>query len=207
MNRKTLLHVVILSVVCLLGFLSMGFQMVASRLLEIHFGSGLYVWAFLISTFLAAFSLGSMLGGWVSSLGNNGRLLGRVLLAGLAIAGFAVLALYGDPILKVISESIQDEKQGLLAACPSLFLLPVLALSAFSPLTIERLSADGIGAGAASGIVYGVSTLGNILGVMVTAMVLISTFGTAKLLMLWWGVATVVVLLLAWLLKRPKTIS
>ena len=50
------------AVVITLGILSMGFQLLASRLLSPHFGSSIIVWAWLISTFLAAFSLGSMLG-------------------------------------------------------------------------------------------------------------------------------------------------
>ncbi len=54
------------TLVVVLGILSMGFQLLASRLLNPHFGSSIIVWAWLISTFLLAFSLGSMLGGWIS---------------------------------------------------------------------------------------------------------------------------------------------
>ena len=52
----------------LMGILSMGFQLLGSRLLNPHFGSSIIVWAWLISTFLAAFSAGSILGGWISNL-------------------------------------------------------------------------------------------------------------------------------------------
>ena len=55
-------------VVMTLGILSMGFQLLASRLLNPHFGSSIIVWAWLILTFLAAFSAGSMVGGWISNL-------------------------------------------------------------------------------------------------------------------------------------------
>src|SRR5437016_9664658 len=49
-----------------LGMLSMGLQLVASRVLAPFFGSSIFVWASLITTFLAAFSLGSFLGGVIS---------------------------------------------------------------------------------------------------------------------------------------------
>src|SRR5438270_943862 len=49
-----------------LGMLSMGLQLVASRVLAPFFGSSIFVWASLITTFLAAFSMGSFLGGLIS---------------------------------------------------------------------------------------------------------------------------------------------
>jgi predicted membrane-bound spermidine synthase len=61
-----------------LGVLSMGFQFAASRLLNPHFGSSIIVWAWLISTFLAAFSIGSMLGGWISNLPTAARRRGQL---------------------------------------------------------------------------------------------------------------------------------
>src|SRR5215204_2242219 len=72
-------------VVITLGILSMGFQLLASRLLNPHFGSSIIVWAWLISTFLAAFSIGSMVGGWISNLSLEGRKRGQTIGAVLAI--------------------------------------------------------------------------------------------------------------------------
>ena len=46
----------------------MGFQLVASRLLAPVFGTTLFVWAFIISTFLSAFSAGALIGGLISRL-------------------------------------------------------------------------------------------------------------------------------------------
>lgn len=56
----------IVSAALLQGFLSMGFQLVATRVVAPYFGASLIVWAFVISTFLAAFSLGAFLGGLCS---------------------------------------------------------------------------------------------------------------------------------------------
>ncbi len=194
----------LLLAMCVQGFLSMGYQMVASRLLAPHCGTGLFVWAFLISAFLAAYSAGSILGGWVSSLAARPRVGGLVILGLMAAAGFALNALAGRPILVALEDRFENLNLRLLASCCTLFVLPVLSLSAFPPLCAERLSADGVGAGLASGLVYGVSTLGNIAGVMVTAFVLIPSFRLSTLLVLWLAVAAMEVVLLGWLLGRSR---
>ncbi len=202
MNAKAVLRALVLLAMCLQGFLSMGYQMVASRLLAPHFGSSLVVWAYLISTFLAAFSVGSILGGWVSSLSQRGRGLGLAAFSLVGVAGLAINACAGRTLLIALEDSIESTHLCLLASCGCLFVLPVLSLSAFPPLCAERLSAEGVGAGLASGLVYGVSTLGNIAGVMVTAFVLIPSFRVSTLLVLWLAVAAVEVVLLGWLLGR-----
>lgn len=202
MSAKAVLRALVLLAMCLQGFLSMGYQMVASRLLAPHFGSSLIVWAVLISTFLAAFSMGSILGGWVSSLSGRRRGLGLAALSFMAVAGLAINAFVGKRLLVTLEDSFESTNLCLVASCGCLFVLPVLSLSAFPPLCAERLSAHGIGAGLSSGLVYGVSTLGNIAGVMATAFLLIPRFAVSTLLVLWLVVATAEVLLLGWLLGQ-----
>ena len=92
------------TVVVTLGVLSMGFQLLASRLLNPHFGSSIIVWAWLISTFLAAFSLGSMLGGWISNLPTAARRRGQLAGAVLAVLALAVTAFFARDLLGRIEE-------------------------------------------------------------------------------------------------------
>jgi hypothetical protein len=56
---------------------------------------------------------------------------------------------------------------------------------------VQFLAAHGKAPGAASGVVYGVSTIGNIAGVMLTALLLIPNFGVSRLLIGWCVVAVV----------------
>jgi hypothetical protein len=79
----------------------------------------------------------------------------------------------------------------LLVSCVGIFFLPVTALSLFGPQCVQFLASRGTPPGKASGIVYGVSTLGNIAGVMLTAFVLIPPFPVSTLLYIWLGVAVV----------------
>ena len=192
------------TIVVVLGTLSMGFQLLASRLLAPHFGSSIIVWAWLISTFLAAFSLGSMLGGWICSASPPSRHRMQVVVAALGVLSLAVTALFGRVLLDRIEIAFLPAEAGdlqevggmslaLFVSCVSLFFVPVTALSSFSPQCVQHLAWRGTAPGAASGVVYGASTLGNIAGVMLTAFVLIPNehLGLARLLLLWLIVAVV----------------
>jgi hypothetical protein len=179
------------AVVITLGLLSMGFQLLASRLLNPHFGSSIIVWAWLISTFLAAFSAGSMIGGWVSNLAPGPRRRGQLLGAAVAVITLAVAALAGRALLGWVEVAFEQVALALFVACLGIFFLPVTALSTFGPQCVQFLAGRGTPPGKASGIVYGVSTLGNIAGVMITAFLLIPHFRVSTLLYLWLGVAIV----------------
>ncbi len=187
-----------------LGILSMGFQMLGSRLLSPHFGSSIDVWACLISTFLAAFSGGSMLGGWISNLGPEARRRGQLICAVAAVLTIAVTAVWGRALLGAIEVAVTSTGLGVLLSCVVLFFVPVTALSTFSPQCVQWLAARGTPPGQASGLVYGVSTLGNIAGVMLTTFILIAHFRVSTLLYLWLGVA---VICLAGLVRLLRNVS
>jgi hypothetical protein len=179
------------SVDVILGLLSMGFQLLASRLLNPHFGSSIIVWAWLISTFLAAFSIGSIAGGWISNLTETPRRRWQFGGALLAVFSLALTGLFGRDLLDTIEVAFPDLSTALLVSCLSLFFVPVTALSSFGPQCVQYLAGRGTPPGKASGIVYGVSTFGNIAGVMLTAFVLIPHFRVSTLLYGWLGVAVI----------------
>jgi hypothetical protein len=179
------------ALVVTLGILSMGFQLLASRLLNPHFGSSIIVWAWLISTFLAAFSAGSLLGGWISTMAPARRDRAQLVVAALGASSLAITAFLGRPMLDSIEVAFADMNTGLLVACLGLFFLPVTMLSTFGPQCVQYLAARGTPPGSASGVVYGISTLGNIAGVMLTAFALIPHFRVSTLLYGWLVVAIV----------------
>lgn len=181
----------------------MGFQLLASRLLNPYFGSSIIVWAWLISTFLAAFSLGSILGGLVSNLEPARRNRGQAIGMAVAIVTLAVAALFGRTLLGKIELAFEDVSTALFISCIGIFFLPVTALSTFGPQCVQFLAVRGTPPGKASGVVYGVSTLGNIAGVMLTAFVLIPNFPVSTLLYLWLTVAVLSLAGLVYLLRQP----
>jgi hypothetical protein len=191
------------TVILTLGVLSMGFQLLGSRLLSPHFGSSLIVWAWLISTFLAAFSAGSLAGGWISSLSLVPRTRALWASAIAAVGTLAFTAALGRPVLARIEEAFPESGPALFVSCMGLFFLPVAALSSFGPQCVQYLAVRGMPSGKASGVVYAVSTLGNIAGVMLTAFVLIPHFRVSTLLFGWLAVAALSLASLLGLLLRP----
>jgi hypothetical protein len=191
------------TLVVVLGVLSMGYQLLASRLLSPYFGSSIIVWAWLISTFLAAFSVGSMFGGWVSKLASRSRFRTQVVSAAVGVGFFAVTAVAGRPILELIFDHVESMNTGLFFACVGLFFVPVTVLSSFGPQNVQYLANRGIAPGAASGIVYGVSTVGNIAGVMLTAFAMIPHVRVSILFYVWLGVALVGLASLIGILRAP----
>jgi hypothetical protein len=187
--------------IIVLGVLSMGFQLLGSRLLSPPFGSSLDVWAWLISTFLAAFSSGSIIGGAITNLVPSRRARAQIVVAAVAIGSLAFTTFFAWPLLDRIEITFVDTTLGLLVSCAGLFFIPVTALSSFSPQCVQYVAARGTAPGAASGIVYGASTVGNIAGVMLTAFVFIPRFGVAALMRGWLSVAVVSLAVLVWILR------
>src|ERR1700756_2869028 len=81
------------------GAIVMSFEMLGSRYLNPYFGSGIYTWAALISTVLAALTVGYFVGGVVADRRASSGVLGAAVLIGsafiLALPGFATAILEG----------------------------------------------------------------------------------------------------------------
>ena len=172
------------------GNVSMGYQLVGSRLLYPYFGSTVYVWALLISTFLLSFSLGSFLGGHASrDRCRPGATAAAARLSLAGIAGFFVTAAFGRRLLEALDPSREQATLNLTLACGALFLVPICAVSALSPMLADLASRLGRATGPASGLVYGISTAGNITGILLTVFILIPSFAVSSILYMWLAAA------------------
>jgi hypothetical protein len=149
------------------------------------------VWAWLISTFLAAFSLGSILGGWISGKAPRSRFRIQLAFTAAGVVSLALTAFFGRALLGRIEVMFEGMSAGLFVACAGLFFVPVTVLSSFGPQCVQYLAGRGQEPGAASGMVYGISTVGNIAGVMLTAFAFIPNFRVSTLLLAWLVVAIV----------------
>jgi hypothetical protein len=120
------------------------------------------------------------------------------------VVALAITALFARDLLGRIEEAFTDLSTALLVSCVGIFFLPVTALSTFGPQCVQFLAVRGTPPGKASGVVYGVSTLGNIAGVMLTAFVLIPHARVSTLLYGWLGVAVVSLIALLRLLRSSS---
>jgi len=173
------------------GIFSMGFQLLGSRLLGPWFGSSIVVWAFLISTFLAAFSVGSITGGVAARRRPEQRYRWLSVILVVTVCGFLITALFGRFFLAWLDAQLWNISASLTLANLLLFFLPVCGLAAITPLLVQRLTETGNDGGFASGFLYGASTIGNIVGIMITAFFLIPTLPLSALLWVWFGAVLV----------------
>src|SRR5258707_8984988 len=158
------------------GGIVMSFEMLGSRYLNPYFGSGIYTWAALISTVLAALTLGYFLGGWLADRTASALVLGTTVL--VASLYFLALPTFSDALLEFLLADIDDVRTGSLVASLAILLFPVTLLGMYSPFAIRLMLRSPERSGMVSGTVYGVSTAGSIVGTLGTTFLLIPLIGT-----------------------------
>jgi predicted membrane-bound spermidine synthase len=175
-SHAPLSAVVIYLVAFVTGAIVMSFEMLGSRYLNPYFGSGIYTWAALISTVLAALTAGYFAGGWLADRTASLAVLAMtVLTASLYIL---VLPGFSDAVLDYVLADIDDVRTGSLLASFAILFLPVSLLGIFSPFAIRLMLRSPQRSGTVSGTVYGVSTAGSIVGTLGTTFFLIPLIGT-----------------------------
>jgi spermidine synthase len=158
------------------GAIVMSFEMLGSRYLGPYFGSGIYTWASLISTVLAALCVGYFLGGAFADRRPSPIVLGAIVTVGSVY--LLLLPAFAEPVLQFFVWNIDDIKLGSLVSALAIMFFPVTFLGMYSPFAIRLLLRSEHNSGVVSGTVYGVSTAGSILGTLGTTFVLIPLIGS-----------------------------
>ena len=175
-NHNFRIYALVFCSLFIIGFSLMGYEMLGSRYLNPYFGGGITTWAALISVVLFAMMSGYMIGGYV--IDHYPKMYMLPIVSILAGCSIITLPFFIDPALEYILETFGDGMWGVLIASVIISLLPVGFLSACSPFVIRLLLSDLSAGGRTAGWVYGVSTLGNVLGTLTTTFLLIPSFGT-----------------------------
>ena len=176
----------LLGLACVLGFALMGFEMLGSRYLYPYFGGSINTWASLIATVLVALMAGYLLGGALVDRTQSPRLCGAL----LAAAGLYLLTipLWVDPLFSWMVDNIGDDMVGIVLAATILLLLPLTLMSTFTPFAVRLLLVSVAFGGRVVSYVYGVSTVGNVLGTLVTTFMLVPALGSRTLTMIFAGI-------------------
>ncbi|HXV04134.1 MAG TPA: fused MFS/spermidine synthase [Gaiellaceae bacterium] len=175
---------VLTGVVFAAGLGSLATEIAASRLLAPYFGNSTIVWANVIGLILASLSVGYWLGGKLADRRPTPRTLGAVVTAAACLV--AVIPFVARPLLDFSVEGLDRVSAG--AAIGSffgvlvLFVPPVILLGMVAPFAIRLAITDVETAGAVSGRLYAVSTVGSLLGTFLSALVLIPAIGTQRTL-------------------------
>jgi len=165
------------------GAVVMGFEMLGSRYLNPFFGSGIYTWAALISTVLAALTAGYFFGGWMADRNPKPSGLGWLIVAGSAYLAF--IPLFADGLLDLLSSMLggladqrEFERWGSIAGAMLLLFVPLGLLGVYSPYAIRLTLRATTRSGTVAGRIYGISTLGSIFGTLFVTFYLIPTMGS-----------------------------
>src|SRR5580704_11442072 len=148
------------------GAIVMSFEMLGSRYLNPYFGSGIYTWAALISTVLAALTAGYFLGGFIGDRTVSATLLGAI----VGVASLYLLALpsFAGAILGFVFNTVESVQLGSLYSAFAIMVVPVTLFGVYSPFAIRLVLQATQESGTISGTIYGVSTAGSILGTLGT---------------------------------------
>ncbi len=180
-----LFRIVIYTVALATGAIVMSFEMLGSRYLNPYFGSGIYTWAALISTVLAALTAGYFLGGMIGDRTVSAAVLGAIIAA--ASVYLLILPGFAGALLGFFADSIDDVRTGSLYAAFAIMFVPVTLLGVYSPFAIRLVLKAAQQSGTISGTIYGVSTAGSIIGTLGTTFFLIPQIGTRAITLLLGG--------------------
>lgn len=162
------------------GAVLMGLEIVGSRVLAPHFGNSVFVWGSLISVFLIALSTGYYVGGRVADRRPSFALLNTLCL----VSGLLILLVpyVGRGLCESIYAAGWGEKTGPLLATALLFLPASVLMGMLSPFSVRLAASTLHTVGSAAGTLYALSTVGSIVGTLVTTFVLIPQVGVTGIL-------------------------
>jgi spermidine synthase len=170
------------AVVFIAGAATLSVEICASRLLAPFFGSSTVVWANVIGLILVYLSIGYWFGGKLADRRPERALLGRIVL--VAAAAIALIPFIARPVLDATVQQLDTASLGAAVgsffAALALFAVPVTLLGIVSPFAIRLALPSVENAGAVSGRLYGLSTIGSILGTFAAAIVFIPFAGTQR---------------------------
>ena len=169
------------AVVLIAGAVLMALEILGSRVLAPSYGSSVYVWGSLISTFLIALSAGYALGGKLADRRPSPGFLSMLLAIGAVLILPCVI--WAPRILAAIGRAGWDPRWGALLAACVLFLPPSVVLGMVTPFAVRLRIRGTETAGAVAGGYSALSTAGSIAGTLATTFFLIPRFPVQMLLL------------------------
>jgi MFS family permease len=178
-------QIALLSIGFLLGVCLMGAEMAAIRMMTPYFGSGIEIWASMIATVMLAMMAGYYTGGMLADRKPSTVVLGGA----MVIAGAYVFAVpsLGVPMLDWVLQNVGYDVGASLLASVMLLFVPMTLLSFFSPFAVRLLLSDAQHGGRVAGSVYSITTVGNIVGTLGTALFMMRFFGNQHIMYIFAG--------------------
>ena len=177
-------------------------EILGTRVVSPYYGASIYVWSSLIAVTLGSLAIGYGIGGYAADRWPHVATLALEMVGG-ALGVLLFTSIRGNVLVWTTPLGL---KAGSLVSAIVLFAPTLVMLSMTGPLAIRLVTAELAGLGRGVGWVYGVSTVGSMLGAVMTGFVLIPNFSVRTLLV---GVAIVLLALgaLGFLLARRPVMT
>jgi len=167
-------------IVFLTGSVVMSFEILGSRILAPHFGNDVFVWGSLISVFLSGLTVGYWGGGKLADRIAN--LYCFALLLAIPGISLCIMPLYCDAVNNWIFDSQFGMRAEPLLASIILFMPPTIFMGAVSPYAVKLQVKNISKLGRGVGNLYALSSLGSIVGTLLTSFYLITLMGVRKII-------------------------
>ncbi|MEH6825258.1 MAG: fused MFS/spermidine synthase [Motiliproteus sp.] len=170
-SRWMLLYLMFTALVC--GGLVMVIEVLGSRMIGPFFGVSLFVWTSLITVALIALALGYVIGGQLADRHPKaGYLFAIILLSGVAVL---LIPQYKLAVLEFCVP--MGIRLGAFVSASILFGPSLFLLGCVSPFLVKLAATEMDNIGATVGGLYALSTLGSVIGTVLTGFVLIAYMG------------------------------
>ncbi|MGB0658810.1 MAG: fused MFS/spermidine synthase [Mangrovicoccus sp.] len=178
--------ILLFSILFVVGFTLMGYEMLGSRYLNPYFGGGITTWACLISVVLMSMMIGYAGGGFIAdNVQGSFFLTGVFFLVGVYLL---LVAFLGKDAMLFIMNKFGYDFSGTMLAASVLTVIPVGFLASVSPFFVKLILSEISHTGRVTGSVYAVSTFGNVFGTLITTFWLIPNIGTRNITLLLGGI-------------------
>lgn len=158
--------------VFLTGAVTLSLEVLASRIMTPYFGVSLYIWSGILSITLVFLAVGYRIGGIVAAKQSTSAteylLLATPIVSAFAILVSALLYPFAFPFLSQVNLIL-----GSFVGATLVLALPLIGLSAMNPLLISLMRSKTDVGDAGAGQVFFISTMGSVVGVLVTAFLFI----------------------------------
>ncbi|MBN2143984.1 MAG: fused MFS/spermidine synthase [Candidatus Aureabacteria bacterium] len=161
------------------GAVVMIVELLGTKIIAPFFGSTVYTWTALIAVTMVSLSAGYYLGGHVSDkLLSKDRLYWIILFSAVFLL---VIPFLQFPVLKLGSKF--GLRSGVLISSFILFSVPLLLLGMVSPFSVKLCYQDKARLGKTVGSLYAISTVGSLVGTILTGFFFIPHFGNLHILL------------------------
>lgn len=170
-------YLMVTAMVC--GALVMVIEIMGSRVIGPFFGASIFVWTSLITLTLVALAAGYAAGGIVSDRKPSPAFLyGGIFFAGV----LTMLIPFLKPLVLTATVSL-GLRIGSFASSVALFGIPLFLLGCVSPYLVKIAAKEMMNIGRTVGVFYAISTVGSVLGTVLTGFFLIAYLGVNSIFM------------------------